>query len=102
MQFLADLPPHLPEFLTAEQLGQVLGVCRRTVMNYARRGILPQPFKPSRRLYLFRTQLVRKALTLRPSPAPDLPEANGAPAQEAGAERADTKSWFKSVNGQLL
>jgi len=102
MQFLADLPPHLPEFLTSEQLGQLLGVCRRTIMNYARRGILPQPLKPSRRLFLFKTALVRKALALRPSPAPDLPGANGTPAQEAAAERADTKGWPSSVNGSGL
>jgi hypothetical protein len=102
MQLFVQLPDHLPDLLTSNQLAQLLGVGRRTVTEYARRGILPPPLKPSPRLYLFRTALVRKALALRSSPAPDLPEGNGEPAKEAGAERAQTKSWERSVNGQLL
>ena len=59
MRFVCHLPDNLPIFLTAPQLGNVLGVCESTVRTYVKKGYLPPPVRLTPRIHLYQTREVR-------------------------------------------
>ncbi len=40
-------------YLTTEEVAKLLKSCKKTVYRMVQRGILPQPFRPSKRTLLF-------------------------------------------------
>lgn len=78
--FNSDLIPDeedTPKLVTSAQLAVWLKVSTKTISNWVRSGILPQPIRLSPRRTLFRTEEVRAALVRLESETWSTVEGNG-------------------------
>jgi len=82
MHFTPKLPKNLPDYLTTQELSQLLGVCGGTIRNWLKKGILPHPVRMTTKMHVFNTERVRKAL------ADHFPELLGAGQGGAAAAAA--------------
>jgi predicted DNA-binding transcriptional regulator AlpA len=85
---MQTMAPAVLEVLTTDQVAQLFGVDRLTILDWARRGKFPKPFRPGHKSLYWDVDVIRDALAGRwPGPTGD-ETADGA-ADEGKPQRRD-------------